>query len=638
MSTPTDKKTIAELAKDLGVAIDKRDETIGSLKDVIKKMSSTVGGGLALSRYTGLQQSSLADHVTRAETNKAHATIAELHDRLERDFGKGARLALMTHDEIVVEVPEREIIMLGGDIIDDKLEGLMTHGTMLGMKAEPALASAWAESSATPEQILEDINQIAVKMKAEHVGIAPSFGAVMLPGAIVSPIVPMEFEQLPPQNSDLMVATAMHARVGGVVSFQPNSLAYMAEAIGYPHGDQTDHADANRYTRDYAMGHWHRRTPPMATINCRCYADYRIVVGHADEENAHYEAGEEVTRAPWRMPKLRIAGRPIDQRALGWLAVIHDTTPREHQNRHTARRWLRRFRPLLAVASDALNEGNRPLAISVLAEMIGVQEAIDLTTPVTTIRSHWTGTLTSKPVEHVAPFEQLIGRLKTNYPQIAEWEQALAEHPPIVRAGVIVVPLAPHQGPPPPGAAVYVDANGGYRFAAAPNAPAAPVGTFVGPGDTPGTMLMRFGAVPEPETIELAGITGVRAGDGPFRFSNAGGELPAGIDPDQDYYAVDVETHAVKPGTMSPWPATVGEYAADDARLTLELVRSTAAGIAAHGQAFAPSTGAVLTPDGWRVTCGVCTRQVAEEDMASRELYPIGVCMDCYRRDHEGVE
>lgn len=637
MSTPTDKNTIAELAKKLGIAIEKRDETIGSLKDAIKKIGQSVAG-VPLARYTGLQQSSLADHVTRAETNKAHAKIAELHDRLERDFGKGARLALMTHDELIVEAPAFTIVELGGDIIEDRLEGLMTNGTMIGMKADPALASTWAEASATPEQILEDINQIAEQMRAAVPPVpAANYAGVSMPGAIVSPIVPMEFEQLPPQNSDLMIATAMHARVGGVVSYSPGSLAYMSEAIGYPHGDQTDHADANRYARDYAMGHWHRRTPPMATINCRCYADYRVIVAQADDDTGHYEAGEEITRAPWRMPKLRIAGRPIDQRALGWLAVIHDTTPREHQNRHTGRRWLRRFRPLLAVASDALAEGNRPLAISVLAEMIGVQEAIDLTMPVTTIRSHWTGTLTSKPVEHVAPFEQLIGRLKTNYPQIAEWEQALAEHPPIMRAGVIAVPLAPHQGPPPPGAAVYVDANGGYRFSAAPK-PAAPIGTFIGPGDTPGTMLMRFGAVPEPETIELTGITGVCAGDGPFRFSNAGGKLPAGINPDQDYYAVDVETHYIKPGMMSPWPATVGEYAADDAALTLELVRSTAAGIAAHGQAFAPSTGAVLTPDGWRVTCGVCTRQVAEEDMASRELYPIGVCMDCYRRDHEGVE
>lgn len=636
MSTPDDKKTVAELAKELGIAIDKRDETIGSLKDAIKNCGSV------MSRFAGLQQSSIADHV-RAETAKAH--VASLHDRIERDFGKGARIALMSHDEIIVEAPTREIVKLGGDIIEDRLEGLMTHGITLGMSNAPELASAWSE--ATPNQILEDINHLAEQMRAA----VPPVPAANYAG-VSMPIVPMEFEQLEPQHSDHAIAVAMHARVGGVVSFQPNSLAHMAEAV--MHGDQTE---PPAYAREYTLGHWHRRTPPMATINCRCYLDYRVVVGRAEEETYHYEPGEDITRAPWHMPRLRIAGRPIDPRALGWLAVVYDRAPGK-KNRHTARRWLRRFRSLLDVASDALREANRPRAIEVLSEMIGANEAIDLTTPVTTVRSHWTGTLTSKPVEHVAPFEQLIGRLKTDHPQIAEWEQALAELPAVTRAGVLAVPLVPGTPPPPPGAAVYVDDQGRYRFAAAPRGPAAPVGTYIGPGETPGTMLMRFGewhtdpdagvpyldGVTISETrspvgvaregfgtpIVMSGLSGIQPGDGPFRFSNTGGELPAGIEADQNYYALDVETHSIKPGAMSPWPATTVEYAADDARLALELHREI-------GQAVAPSSGAVLTPDGWRVTCGACTRQVAEDEMASLKLYPVGVCNDCHRRA-QGVE
>ena len=105
------------------------------------------------------------------------------------------------------------------------------------------------------------------------------------------------------------------------------------------------------------------RHAPEAIISTWLYADY-------------------VRAAPPRAPRLRIAGRPIAKKALGWLVVLHDPTPVEYQNRRSYRRWFRRFGELLRIAGDALEQSgweDRRAAVEVLCEMISLQAAVELT-------------------------------------------------------------------------------------------------------------------------------------------------------------------------------------------------------------------------------------------------------------------
>lgn len=69
----------------------------------------------------------------------------------------------------------------------------------------------------------------------------------------------------------------------------------------------------------------------------------------------------------------------FDRATLGGLAARYLTAP---WNRHDARRWMRRFRIIAGVASDALQDGSherRLQAIRTLCGMVGVEDALRLT-------------------------------------------------------------------------------------------------------------------------------------------------------------------------------------------------------------------------------------------------------------------
>ncbi len=73
------------------------------------------------------------------------------------------------------------------------------------------------------------------------------------------------------------------------------------------------------------------------------------------------------------------AARPSNRATLGTLAAHYLPTP---YNRHDARRWMRRFRQCVLVASDALEgrgDAGRAQAIEALCEVIGLEDAIGLT-------------------------------------------------------------------------------------------------------------------------------------------------------------------------------------------------------------------------------------------------------------------
>ncbi len=532
MSEPRKPMTVPELVKELGLNPTVAD-TSSATEDRIRAALTGVGGAFARPSYV---QGSVADHMRMPRTADPGAQIlAAVRDAIE---AKGVhiarpdelRIALMTHDEILLETPSENVIVSHGDYMDTELK--------------TTSSATWAE--ATPGQILEDINALAANIR--QAAKPMNFGNPMIP------IVPMAFEQLPPQPPT-EILTTMHARAGGVVSFRSGAVA----------------------------GHWHRHTPLMATINCRCYADYRVTVGRAENETGHYDIGERIDRAPSRMPRLKIAGRPIDPRALGWLAIVYGPHAGcAFWNRHTARRWLKRFRVLLDIASDALEQSgwqDRRAAIEVLTKMIGVQEAIDLTTPNVEMRSRWTGSLDDS---NVRSYHQLVGRLHRGPRPPGEWFMSPDVGVPYQTQGTMTIPLVPGSTPPAPGSTVYVTESGQYTFAAPENV-SSPVGTFVGPGATPGTMLVQltnglpfverpanrvasrartypergtslrrgvplaYAADDAANTLELAMATqGLMPGDGPYRFSSADGELPEGIDPDADYYVGAVTDEPVE--------------------------------------------------------------------------------------------
>lgn len=121
------------------------------------------------------------------------------------------------------------------------------------------------------------------------------------------------------------------------------------------HGDtQTLRNIAEPYT--WAMGHFHR----------------------------HVSRGPSIHRTP----TIRLAGRVLKRRTLGGLALKYARSAVKQRsggafltNRHDARRWIRAFAPVAAVAEDALLEGRRGAAIGCLIEMVCLNDALDLCEP-----------------------------------------------------------------------------------------------------------------------------------------------------------------------------------------------------------------------------------------------------------------
>jgi len=77
---------------------------------------------------------------------------------------------------------------------------------------------------------------------------------------------------------------------------------------------------------------------------------------------------------------------------LATLAMLYDDHAGKH-NRHSSQRWMRRFAEVAAVAGDALEMGDRPLAIRVLCEVVPLEEAIKLTRETVWATGTWTSTV-----------------------------------------------------------------------------------------------------------------------------------------------------------------------------------------------------------------------------------------------------
>jgi len=109
---------------------------------------------------------------------------------------------------------------------------------------------------------------------------------------------------------------------------------------------------------------------------------------------------------------------------LATLAMLYDDHPGKH-NRHSSQRWMRRFADVAAVAGDALEMGDRPLAICVLCEIVPLEDAIKLTRP-PELRSDSIGTFVS-----AAPAGGLAN-IELDFSTMARYATGPVSYPPIV--------------------------------------------------------------------------------------------------------------------------------------------------------------------------------------------------------------
>lgn len=102
-----------------------------------------------------------------------------------------------------------------------------------------------------------------------------------------------------------------------------------------------------------------------------------------------------------RAPRVIIAGHELKRGALGQLATRYGGFGKKRPNRNDARRWMREFAPIAAIANDALLEDRRADAIRILTSMVTITDAIALVEPRvemrTIIHDHSTYHVTTYP-------------------------------------------------------------------------------------------------------------------------------------------------------------------------------------------------------------------------------------------------
>lgn len=209
----------------------------------------------------------------------------------------------------------------------------------------PAASRRW-DAPVEPDQILRDIQSVAASMR-----VAP----IVQPSII--PIVPIAFERLEAMDAPIEM-TAMTMRTGGVVVRSPAAMAYMDAFDGEP----------ETYEEVVARVVWSvgRRTVRVCPY-----------VEDANPPNPGIT--------------MRINGRKVARQFLGSLAsrygVIEWIRPRIMSeqdgravigNRHHAKRWLRMFAQVAAVASDALEADQPRACFAMLCEHITLDDALRL--------------------------------------------------------------------------------------------------------------------------------------------------------------------------------------------------------------------------------------------------------------------
>jgi hypothetical protein len=97
-----------------------------------------------------------------------------------------------------------------------------------------------------------------------------------------------------------------------------------------------------------------------------------------------------------------------------WFVDVDIVESQRSYNRHGAVRWLRAFRRCASVASDALEQGDRIVAIAVLVEMIGLDDAARLTEapqqepPVTNIKIDRVEVSAKDPERWIAEMDAMV--------------------------------------------------------------------------------------------------------------------------------------------------------------------------------------------------------------------------------------
>jgi hypothetical protein len=97
-----------------------------------------------------------------------------------------------------------------------------------------------------------------------------------------------------------------------------------------------------------------------------------------------------------------------------WFVDVDLVESQRSYNRHGAVRWLREFRRCASVASDALEQGNRLVAIEVLVQMIGLDDAARLTEappkkpPVTNIKIDRVEVAAKDPDRWIAELDAMV--------------------------------------------------------------------------------------------------------------------------------------------------------------------------------------------------------------------------------------